>query len=176
MAWRGEIIVVSMLLPYVENPDKAGRDLAYSVILIGIILTLATMFTTAVIGELTEYLTFPFFELARCINIGRFIERVEALILVMWVAGVTIKVAVFFYIASLGMGQLFGLSDYRPVVLPIGLMLGVWSLELFENSVISIQWLAEVFPFYSFIFELGIPLVLLIMAVSGRKGGRPRSG
>ncbi|MGB4131524.1 MAG: hypothetical protein WBK45_06330, partial [Tepidanaerobacteraceae bacterium] len=65
---------------------------------------------------------------------------------------------------------------YRPVVLPIGLMLGVWSLELFENSVISIQWLAEVFPFYSFIFELGIPLVLLIMAVSGRKGGRPRSG
>jgi len=176
MAWRGEIIVVTMLLPYIENSDRAKRHLAYSVILIGIVLTLATLITTAVIGELTRYLTFPLFELARCITIGRVIERVEALVLVIWVAGITIKVATFFYIASLGTGQLFGLSDYRTVVLPIGLILGVWSLEIFENSVLSIQWLTEVFPIYSFLFELGIPLVLLIIAVSTKKGGRQNNG
>lgn len=175
MAWRGEIIVVSMLLPYVDDSDNVGKYLAYSVIIIGIILTFATVFTTAVIGELTKYLTFPFFELARCITIGRFIERVEALVLVMWVAGVTIKVATFFYIASLGTGQLLGLSDYRPVVLPLGLLLGVWSLELFESSIQSIQWLTEVFPFYAFVFELGIPLVLLIIAVLTKKGGQQKS-
>jgi len=175
MAWRGEIIVISMLLPYVDDSDNIGKYLAYSVIIIGIILTFATVFTTAVIGELTKYLSFPFFELARCITIGRFIERVEALVLVMWVAGVTIKVATFFYIASLGTGQLLGLSDYRPVVLPLGLLLGVWSLELFESSIQSIQWLTEVFSFYAFVFELGIPLVLLIIAVLTKKGGQQKS-
>lgn len=176
MAWRGEIIVASMLLPYINNPDKAGKHLVYSVILIGVVLTMATVFTTVVLGELTQYLTFPFFELARCITIGRFIERMEALVLVMWVAGVTIKVATFFYVTSLGLGQLFGLSDYRSVVLPIGLILGVWSLELFENSILSIQWLAEIFPLYAFVFELGIPSALLIIAAATKKGGRRSSG
>jgi len=176
MAWRGEIIVVSMLLPYIDNRDKAGKHLAYSVILIGLILTLSTILSVAVLGELTGHLTFPFFELARCIKIGRFIERVEALILVMWVAGVTVKVATFFYIASLGMGQLFGLSDYRPVVLPLGLTLGVWSLELFESSILSIQWLGEIFPIYALIFEFVIPSVLLIIAAASKKGGGQNSG
>lgn len=172
MAWRGEIIFVSMLLPYISDSDKAGKYLAYSVILVGFVLTFATVFTTAVIGELTNYLTFPFFELARCITIGRFFERMEALVLVMWVAGVTIKVATFFCLASLGTGQLFGLSDYRPIVLPIGLLLGVWSLELFENSTQVNQWLSKVLPPYAFIFELGIPLVLLIIAALTKKGGQ----
>ena len=81
----------------------------------------------------------------------------------------------FFYIASLGTGQLLGLSDYRPVVLPLGLLLGVWSLELFESSIQSIQWLTEVFSFYAFVFELGIPLVLLIIAVLTKKGGQQKS-
>ena len=163
---------VKEIASYIGDLDKAGKYLAYSVILVGFVLTFATVFTTAVIGELTNYLTFPFFELARCITIGRFIERMEALVLVMWVAGVTIKVATFFYLASLGTGQLFGLSDYRPIVLPIGLLLGVWSLELFENSTQVNQWLSKVLPPYAFIFELGIPLVLLIIAALTKKGGQ----
>lgn len=176
MAWRGEIIFVSMLLPYIGDLDNAGKYLAYSTIFIGFILTLVTLSTTAVIGELTKYLTFPFFELARCITIGRFIERMEALILVMWVAGVTIKVATFFYVAALGTGQLFGLSDYRPTVLPIGLLLAVWSLELFENSSQVITWLSEVLPPYAFVIELGIPLFLLVVAIIAKKGGKYSRG
>lgn len=176
MAWRGEIIFVSMLLPYIGDLDNAGKYLAYSTIFIGFILTLVTLSTTAVIGELTKYLTFPFFELARCITIGRFIERMEALILVMWVAGVTIKVATFFYVAALGTGQLFGLSDYRPTVLPIGLLLAVWSLELFENSSQVITWLSEVLPPYAFVIELGIPLFLLVVALIAKKGGKYSRG
>lgn len=176
MAWRGEIIFVSMLLPYIGDLDNAGKYLAYSTIFIGFILTLVTLSTTAVIGELTKYLTFPFFELARCITIGRFIERMEALILVMWVAGVTIKVATFFYVAALGTGQLFGLSDYRPTVLPIGLLLAVWSLELFENSSQVITWLSEVLHPYAFVIELGIPLFLLVVALIAKKGGKYSRG
>lgn len=100
----------------------------------------------------------------------------EALILVMWVAGVTIKVATFFYVAALGTGQLFGLSDYRPTVLPIGLLLAVWSLELFENSSQVITWLSEVLPPYAFVIELGIPLFLLVVALIAKKGGKYSRG
>lgn len=171
MAWRGEIIIVSMIFPYINSSDKAGKYLTYSVISIGLVLTLATILTTAVVGELAQYLAFPFFELARCISIGRFIERMEALVLVMWVAGVTIKVAVFYYVSALGAAQVFGLSDYRPIVLPIGFVLGVWSLELFQNSSQLIDWLTKTLPPYAFVFEIGIPLLLLIVACLRKKGG-----
>jgi spore germination protein KB len=171
MAWRGEIIIVAMILPYISDLEKTGKYLVFSVILIGLVLTLATVFTVAVVGELTKYLSFPFFELARCISIGRFIERMEALVLVMWVAGVTIKVAVFYYVAVLGAAQLFELSDYRPIVLPVGLILGIWSLELFQNSGQLIEWLTKTLPLYAYIFEIGIPLLLLTVAVLRKKGG-----
>lgn len=130
----------------------------------------------AVVGELTRHLSFPFFELTRCISIGHFVERMEALVFVMWVAGVTVKVAIFYYIASLGTAQLFGLSDYRPIVLPIGLLLGVWSLELFQSSSQLIEWLTKTLPFYAFVFEFVIPVLLLITAVLRKQGGNESYG
>lgn len=172
MAWRGQVIVATMFFPYLKDANNAGKFLTYSIFLMGFVLTIATMFTTAMFGELTPYLTFPFFELARCVSIGRFFERMEALVLVMWVAGVTVKVATYYYISALGTAQLLGLSDYRPIVFPIGLLLGIWSLELFQNSSELIEWVTKVFPIYAYLFEIAIPLLLLIVALLRKKGGK----
>ncbi|KKM10281.1 hypothetical protein SY88_14580 [Clostridiales bacterium PH28_bin88] len=169
--WRGEIVVMMMILPYINYPDKTGRYLAASVVLIGVVLSLATVMTTAVMGGLTEHLTFPFFSLARYIAVARFLERMEVLILVMWVAGVTIKVAVFYYAAALGAGQLLGLRDYRPVVLPIGVILAAWSHGLYEDARELVVWLATIWPPYAYTFELIIPSLLLLVAVLRKKGG-----
>jgi spore germination protein KB len=174
--WRGEVMLILMFLPYINMPGKTLRYLFAAVILIGITLAQATVITTAVFGVLTEHLTFPFFALATYISIAGFLERMEPFILVMWVAGVTIKVAAFYYAAVLGSAQLFELKDYRPVVLPLGLILAALAVGLFDNSREVVQWLNESFPPYAYTFELIIPALLLLVAVLRKKGGPAGGG
>ena len=174
--WRGEIVLMLMFLPYINLPGKTQKYLFAAVILMGLALAQATVITTAVFGVLTEYLTFPFFSLSTYISIARFLERMEPLILVMWVAGVSIKVAAFYYAAVLGSAQLFELKDYRPVVLPLGLILAALSIGLFDNSREVVQWLNEPFPPYAYTFELIIPALLLLVAVLRKKGGQAGGG
>lgn len=169
--WRGEIVLILMYLPFINLPGKTLKYLTAAVILMGLALTGATVITTAVFGVLTEHLTFPFFTLATYISVARFVERMEPFILLMWVAGVTIKVAAFYYAAVLGSAQLFSLKDYRPVVLPLGLILAALSVGLFDNSREVVHWLTETFPPYAYTFELAIPSLLLLVAVLRKKGG-----
>ena len=78
--FRGEVVLILMLLPYINQPQKSMKYLLASVLLMGIALTEATAVTTAIFGEITQHLTFPFFSLARFISVFGFIERMEALI------------------------------------------------------------------------------------------------
>lgn len=174
--FRGEIVIMLMFLPYINHHKKTGRYLAVTVVLLGVLLALTTVMTSAVMGGLTQYLTFPTFSLARFVSIAHFIERMEALILVMWVAGVTLKAAAFYYAGVLGAAQLLGLRDYRSLVLPMGLIVAVWSQSLFQNTRELVTWLTTIWPTYSYTFELVIPLLLLLVAALRKKGGAPNEG
>ena len=47
-----------------------------------------------------------------------------------WMLGGFVKVGVFYYAAVLGSAQLFGLKDYRPLVLPAGTIVVALSILL----------------------------------------------
>lgn len=174
--YRGEIILLLFFFPYIIQQHKTGLYLASSVIFMGIILGIVTMLATAILGILAETQVFPFMTLARYISVATFIERLEALILLMWVAGMTLKVAIWYYVAVLGTAQLFNLQDYRPVVFPIGLILMVIANTLFDNTVQLASWISNVFPVYAYTFQLLIPALLLIMAILRKKGGTGNGG
>lgn len=169
-AWRGEIIIMLMLFPYVNYPKKTGVYMITAVIITGLLLSAVTAVTIAVLGGLTEYLTFPIFSLARYAHLVMFLERLEAMILVMWVAGVTVKVSCFYYATVLGTAQLFSLHDYRPIVLPIGIITAALGHALFESSSQITYWISEIWPYYAFIFEFVIPLGLLLIAFFQKRG------
>lgn len=169
-AWRGEIFILLMLYPYIDYQEKTAGYLYMAVILMTLILLPATAITTAVFDNITPYLDFPFFSLARIISISNFFQRIEGIILIMWVAGVTVKVAAFYYISALGTAQLLGLDDFKPVALPLGLIIAALSVGLFNNSVEETTWLSEIFPFYACLFELVFPLLLVIIAFLRKKG------
>lgn len=63
-------------------------------------------------------LTFPFFSVVKIIDIGEFLERIEAFHMAIWILGGIIKVAFYYYLAVLGISQLLNLQDYKPIVLP----------------------------------------------------------
>ncbi len=174
-AWRGEVVVLLILMPYLNFPGEARKAGLVAVGALGMLLTLVTVMGVGVLGGMTAVESFPFFAMARYISVGQFLDRVEAMILVIWVAGGVVKVTAFYYLAVLGAAQTLNLNDYRPLVLPAGALMLAWSIGIHNSSPEMVEWLAKTWPPYAYTFELGIPALLLVLAAArgaGRKGGK----
>lgn len=171
-AFRGEVCLILMLLPSLNNSKEATLTTVKAVMWIGILLTVDTVATLAVFGpDITSVQVFPFLNLARYISLGNFVERIESLVILIWVAGVVVKVSLIYYVAALAAAQWFNLREYRPVVLPIGMLIGVLSITGFANSRELVEFIAKIWPPYGFSFELILPTVLLLAAMLRKKGG-----
>lgn len=171
-AWRGEIVLMLMMLPNLSQLTKGRKASIYAVILIGIVLTLNTIATVGAFGaELSSHLTFPYFTLADYGQIAKVLERMEALVMLVWVAGLMLKIAIFYYCGVLALAQWFNLQNYKPLVTPVGIILIAWSSIIYENSRELVELISKTFPVYAFTFELLIPALLLAVAVIRKKKG-----
>lgn len=179
-AWFSEFFLISLFLPHLSNPAKAGKWSVISLCAIVASFTYISLTTLFVFGPDVGDKVYPILIDFRYIRIGNFLDNLESLLLAMWVIGFFIKFAVFFYTAALSLAQWMKLSDYRPVVFPIGLLIMMFSLwDLPGFSKLS-SMLMYVMPFHIPAFLTLIPLVLLI-AASFRKlrvadtGVRPKT-
>jgi spore germination protein KB len=172
-SWLGEIVVFSMIIPFLTRPKEAYRVAAQATLFTGFFLLVSVLVSLAVFGpNLTRSLIFPTYNAVRVVSIANFLERMEAAVVTVWMLGGFAKIGVFYYAAVLGSAQLLGLKEYRPLVAPVGVILVALAL-LCENLVVLLDFLARVFPPYSLIlFEAGIPLVLLIVALARGKEAR----
>lgn len=173
-SWLGEIVTFTMIIPYLNKPKEAHRVAALSILLIGFFLTVSILEALLIFGpHVAGRWVFPTFNAVRVVSIANFLERLESVIMAGWVLGGFVKVGVFYYVAVLGSAQWLGLRDYRPLVAPVGVILVALSILLHENVVDMLHFLAQVWPPYALIvFQVGIPLVLLIIALARGKGGK----
>lgn len=170
-AWLGEVILLGMLLPYLVKPEEGKRSTIWAMVFVGLFLSATAFINTAVFGSFTAHLTLPTFELFRNISLG-FFQRIEALIVAMWIVGLFAKIALFYYVFVLGTAQLAKLRDYRPLVLPSGALLTFLSMQTTENSVQLVAYATHVWPYFAMIFEYLIPTIILVVStIKTRKYG-----
>ncbi len=173
--WLGEIVTLAMIIPYLSKPKEAHRVAVLSILITGFFLTASIMEALLIFGpNLTGHWIFPTFNATRVVSIANFLERLEFIVIMAWVLGGIVKVGVFYYAVVLGSAQCLGLRDYRPLVLPVGVILVALSILLHgENIVEVLHYIPHVeVPFLLIVFEVGIPLLLLIVALVRGKGGK----
>lgn len=170
--WQGEIFAFAMIIPFLNKPGEAGKIATKSTLAVGLIFIFLIVGSLATFGPIIDSMPYPVLNVTRIIAIAKFIERPESLIMALWITGAFVKITFFYYIAVLGSAQWLKLKDYRPLVMPLGVILVSLSTAIGENILEIIHFIAHVFPFYSLFFEGGIPLVLLIIALFRRKGGK----
>lgn len=168
----GEILGLAMILPYLNDTQKVKRVFLFSTTLIVIFFLLITFSVQTTMGvELAKNQEFPFYSAVRLIDIGDFIERIEAIHMGVWLLGGLIKAAFFFYLSVLGLSQLFSLKDYTPIVLPTGLLLIPFTALSFESSVEMREFTSYKIstPYFTF-FILIVPSILLLISMIRKKG------
>jgi spore germination protein KB len=171
-AFRGEVFLVLFLVPYAKEAEKTKFYGAVAVILLGIILALDVLIHIIVLGsDLSANLTFPTFILARYVQIGIF-ERMEALVMVTWVAGVIVKLSIFYYAAFSCIKDCIKVRKTSWILLTTSLILYFGSLYIFTNVLELFQFIDKHLPLLALIFELIIPLTLLVIAKFRLIGGK----
>ncbi|MED4225015.1 endospore germination permease [Neobacillus cucumis] len=163
--WFSEYFLISFFLPYLTDQEKGLKWGMISVFSVMLIMVITNIMTLLLLGKLNSVVTYPVMIAARYISIADFFEHLEAVVMAIWVAGAFVKITVFYYVLVLGMAQWLKLKDFRPLVLPTGVLLviiGQWSASSLQELS---QFLSSTATFYVLSFQLGLPIILLLIAL-----------
>lgn len=168
----GEVIVLTILLPNVNRQEKVKRKAALAVLGVAFLLTFGMISTLMIFGpNLTGNLLFPFLYLSKFIEFGSYLQRVEGVILLLWMTGIVVKVALFYYLVCFAIAKILGLKDYKPVVYPMAFVYILAATFLFSTTEEIREFMELYWSPLGFMFELGLPLILLSAAIIRKKQG-----
>lgn len=165
------LFALLMIFPAnVTNPKKAKKAFLLGSFLGGIIICLVIVLSISVLGApLSEISSFPSYLLAKKIDVGNFFQRVEAIMAIMWLFTIFFKLTMYFYGFVVGLAQVFSITNYRPLLLPCGLIWVTYSLIVYPNTAYMGVYDTEAFLPYSITIGVILPLLLLIVDAIRRK-------
>lgn len=171
-----EIILLGIIAPLIRNREKINRIGLYSLGVALVINTGVTILTTAVFNYVgTQKMIFPVFQLTRLIAYGEFIQRIEAVFVFLWFFWAGIQLSGLFYGAVTSFAQTFKIKNYRPLALPIAVL--VFTISLIPASMTEAVELNDytaspslVNNYYS-IAAFGVPLLLWLITIAKKHLG-----
>lgn len=171
-------ILIAYLLPFLSDEKKGRKWSIISVVFVAVTLLITNLTVLFVFGATTSNYVYPVLSAAKYISIADFLEHLESIVIAVWVAGTFIKISVQYYITALATAQLLNLSDYRFIVLPIGLLNILWSFWGVQSFSELTSFLGTILPLYTFWINIALPLFLLVIAVvrKRKKQNKVRSG
>ena len=175
-AFLGQFVLLTILLPSVSNLNHGLRASYTALTAIVLVVTVVSVASIAAFGPITGHLTWPFFKVARIASIGPVLSRIDPVVIGLWIGGTNLKMALHLYAATVCFAQLFELSDYRPIVLPMAALVAAYSTGHVLNSVEHGHMLSFFWPPYTQVFQLLIPAIVLAVAALRGLGGEPAWG
>lgn len=161
--------VLSLLMIFTANITdiKEGKKSIFKGYLLGMFELFSGMtICILVIGDkLTANLRYPLFTVTKEINIGMIFSRIEALIVIIWLVISFFTALISFYAGTVGLSQVLKLKDYKKIVLPLSLIVTVYSGFIYKNSTFQLTFDKTVRTQATIIFGIIIPVVLLIISL-----------
>lgn len=173
----GEMVVFTMLLPFLSDKKMAKIVCVGGMILAGINITITTIVNITVLGVgLYHRSTFPLLTTIGRIQIADFLERLDVLFMLYLIIGGFFKIAIYYYAAVAGAADIFQFKNQRKLVFPIGMIVLFISITIASNLAEFIKEGQGVVQLYlSWPFQIIIPSILLIFAVFRNRKNKTNS-
>lgn len=160
----GEIIVFLMIFPHVNDIKKVRRSAFWGLIVGNVYFLSVILRNTAILGNIGYIHAFPSYQVARLINIGEIITRMEILIAVILLFNVFLKTCLFYYATVLSAAQFFKLRSYKALVIPVGIISIVLAIIIYNSPVDQAYAAANIYPIYAIPFIILFPIASLLIA------------
>jgi len=164
-------VILLMIFPaFINKTKQAKKSFLIGNLIGGIVIIIIAFLSVSVLGaEDTARQMYPSYELAKRINIGDFIQRIEGLMAALWIITLYFKAALYFYASVLGMAQILNLKDYRPLTIPLGMIAVVLSLVIYPNVIYQQNWDSTTSNSLSLSIGLFLPLLLVVVYAIRKK-------
>lgn len=171
------LIYLNMVFPVnMGNLKEAKKSMLKGYFLGIITVFIGIIMCILVLGSnLTANLRYPLFTLTREINIGTIFTRLEPLIVFVWLVTGFIAAYLYLYAAVVGLSQLFKLKEHKKIILPLLLLVTVYSGSIYKNVPYEISWDSYVWPPSIFTFGFILPVVLLITSLIKNRRAKHRA-
>lgn len=170
------LVVFLMIFPMnLIHKKKAGNAFFIGVLIGGIFIIVITFLSVSILGvELSAKNMYPSYALAKRINVGNFIQRVEILMAGMWFLTIFFKAAFYAYGFVSGIAQLFGCKDYRPLVLPCGMIIVAFSFIVYPNVAVMSDFESTVYIPLAITAGLLLPLFVYMIGSIRKRINHPK--
>lgn len=168
--WAIATMTVAVILPYVKEPKEWGKSGAAGILFGGAFVVMWPILEVGVLSaEVASQYILSCMQMARSAEIGQFVHRYEMIMVAFFAISILTQIMMCFLCASAAASKLFGLKDYRPMIIPVALILscyGFW--VVFEHQrameILETIWVAVALP-----IAFGIPVLLLILGTIFKK-------
>jgi spore germination protein KB len=166
----GESIVIMMFLPFLSNKQHIRKVGMSSMILGGLLLIVNSIMMISVVGaEIYSLDAFTLLSATQMVSVADFLERFDALVILMMVLGVFFKAGAFLFGAAVGISQLFRLKQTRSVLLGLGTIIAPLSLISASSYVEHLEIGFDYYvPYFLTFLQIVLPIVLLCIAFIGK--------
>lgn len=172
------LISILFISPFMGDIKNIKRIGILVITISGTVLTLGILAYLLVFPYPTSSNSaLPFFELSRVLEYRRFFQRIESIFLLIWSLTGLIYLSCGLFIIVYVFSKAFKLKYYRPLILPVAIILS--TLSLIPKSLIEIMYIDNrIIRYYSWIVTFGMTLVLLTIArlMKRKRGGITKNG
>jgi hypothetical protein len=137
-----------------------------------VLLLLSVLSCTMLFGaKASGTFTYPSISLIQNIKLFRNIERFDAVLVAVWVLSSFIKITLYFWASLKGLTELLKLRQPRSFIVPLALGLLV-SAKYKVWGLIELAAFYDKQAWYFMVFQLALPLLLLLIAMFRKDGGK----
>lgn len=171
-AFRVQLGVLCVLAPQVSQQASLLKAAGAANLFLGAILTLTVVVVVGVLGTAAAAnASFATFKSSELIRYGEFFERLDAIIMVLWILLSALKTSILYYCSSVLAAHSLGLSNFRPLVWPVAVLSTTLSLLQFKDFLSLLKFMERIaFVETATMFVVLPALLLLVESVLGKRG------
>ena len=161
----GETIIFTMVFSNISKVKNYKRTFILGLLIGGGLICVSTIRNTLILGSRTiSRVYFPAPIAISLIDIGQMFERLEILVAVVFIVCIFVKVSICLIAVCNGISKVFGLNEYKFIATPVTLLMFNFTFFVYKSTMEMTSWVTNIWPYYSFGFEVIIPLVIFIVA------------
>jgi spore germination protein KB len=131
-----EMFAFWMIFPHVAKNKHFKRDYLLGALLAGLVIFIIILMSLLVLGTyLTKHQMYSAYTLAKKVNIGHFVQRLEAIMAITWIMSTLMRSIIYGYAFVKGVADLLKLRDYRMLLIPLGLTMFAYAVIVMPNVV-----------------------------------------
>ncbi|MBE3576308.1 MAG: GerAB/ArcD/ProY family transporter [Limnochordales bacterium] len=175
-----ELVAFIPIALSLRDPSRAATPMRWAMVVTGLLLAMQEVRNIAVLGvhEAVRFL-YPGLAVNELIELGRVVQRIEAIAIAVWINAGFIKLTVIMLAATSCVQEILDLRERRhlpPVIAAIGLVAGALAAGLYSTAGELALFAMDVWVVYAPLFQIAIPAIALVSLRMRQRQLQPDAG